>query len=271
MTLSLTKSLLKRQLQRCVPEAACQDEMAACQMTTVDGQSLSKNLAAYVNCRQFAAHEAAFAEQVKCLQRWQTQRVRATHYDCLHHPDQRQAAEFLLIDAYEQLDIVSLAPQLSRIVVYAERIYPQPLLRIAELALAVNALTAQLDQAIAEVLFEQMQVQQITEADYCRAFLSVNGVAQRQLQLQLILELMQSLERQAHNKMVLMAFKLAKAPAYASGFRNLYSFMATGLAALRSLPDAYVLLEQIVSVELALNNAIAAGDSYSLALEAQAS
>ena len=260
MTLFPAKQLLKRQLQLCVSEAT--DACAA------PAPNLAQLLSDYLQCRQFQPNEAVFAAQVSCLQAWQAQRVRRTHQASLHHPLHQRAAEFVLLDAYERLDILSLAPQLARIVRYAERLFPQPLLRIADLALAINVLTAQMDQAIAEALFEEMGVMEIDEADYIQAFLSVGGVACRQQQLTLILELVQALARQADNKMVLVAFKLAKAPAYSAGFRSLYAFMATGLEVLRGLPDAVNVVEQIVEVELALNDALASGKANPLLLQA---
>ncbi len=262
MTLLPAKTLLKRQLRLCL------NQEGSSQACAVQTPNLVKYLSDYLNCRQFLDHEAFFADQVKQLQVWQAQRVRATHFNCLNNPLQRQAAEFVLLDAYEQLDMVSLAPQLSRLVRYAERLFPQPLLHIADLAFAVNLLTAQMDQAIAHVLFEQMGIVDINEADYIKAFLSVGGVAFRQQQLTLILTLTQALDRQARNKKLLIAFKLAKAPAYAAGFRALYSFMAMGLDALRSLPDAVQMVEQIVAIEFDLNDAIASGSSYSLLRQA---
>jgi hypothetical protein len=262
MKLFPAKQLLKRQLQLCVAD---EGERAAC---VIPFQNLGQTLRDYLQCRQFQQHETEFASKVKQLQAWQAQRVRHTHAECMHHPLHQRAAQFVLLDAYEQLDMLSLAPQLMRIVRYAERLFPQPLLRIADLSLAINALTAQLDQAIAEELFEQMGVVNVLEADYIQAFLAVDGVACRRQQLSLMVELVHALNRQANNSMVLMAFKLAKAPAYAAGFQSLYSFMANGLDVLRSLPNAVLVVEQIVSVELTLNDAIANGNASALLLQA---
>lgn len=260
MKLFAAKQLLKRHLQLC---SADEDVVTAMPI-----QSLAQALQGYLQCRQFQPHETDFALKVRQLQAWQAQRVRNTHADCLSHPVYQRAAEFFLLDAYEQLDMFSLAPQLARIVRYADGLFPQPLLRIAELSLTINALTAQLDQAIAEVLFGQIGVVNIVESDYFQAFLAVDGVKRRQQQLSLILELVTALNRQAHHKMVLMAFKLAKAPAYAAGFQSLYGFMANGLDVLRALPNAVWMVEQIVSVELTLNDAIANASVNSLLLQA---
>lgn len=221
--------------------------------------NLMDHLERYLSCRQFAPHEQRFAQQVKQLQAWQVARLKETHKICLADPFQQQAAEFVLLDAYERLDVATMAPQLNKIVPYAQKLFPRSLLRVADLALALNALTAQLDQWLAEVLFEHRQLKRLTETDYIAAFIAVDGVHYRKQQLGLILELMQVLHRQAHNKMVLMSFKLAKIPAYSSGLQPLYDFMARGLSVMHAASNLDHLLKQIVEIEMALNEAIASG------------
>ncbi len=213
-------------------------------------------LQAFRSCRQWREGESVFAAQVLEVQRWQTERVLSTHKAILKDPNSAAAARFLLLDAYQGSDLVQVFDQIDHLIPYLVKLFPEKILSTIEQLLHLNLITAQMDEALAVVLFEKKQLSSITEASYIEAFLEIGGVEWRFDQLDLMTQLITSIESYVKSPWLMRVFKLAKGPAYSANFDTLYDFLMNALSTLTLIEQPAVFAESILVVERRINQNI---------------
>jgi hypothetical protein len=86
------------------------------------------------------------------LRRWQTERLARTHADLLAHPRYGPACRFFLSDVYGARDFSQRDHDLLTVYESMRSVLPPPLRRALELAVVLNDLTQDLDEALLRAL-----------------------------------------------------------------------------------------------------------------------
>lgn len=208
--------------------------------------------------RERAARDAdpAFRQRVAAVKRYQQARFERTYGDLLASRRYGAAARFFLDDLYGPMDFRERDQQFARIVPKIGALFP------AEVAVTVLAL-ARL-HATSEVLDSQMgrglMSERIQAGDYMRAWQRVGQPEQRDLQLNLVVEIGQALDRFTRHTWIVTTLKLMRAPARAAGLSALQAFLEAGMSSFRSMDGATAFLETIRQREGRLMSALFAGD-----------
>ena len=220
---------------------------------------LRHNLERYHALKQHDKQEAAFKDALYALQKWQGWRMRQTHQTLLDDEKYRVATEFFLEDIYGGADLRGLAHQAERAINAALRILPEKVMNTAVYALELNALSAELDERLAECLFFEMGAEDITEDGYTEAFRESASKEQRQRQVELAKLLAQGLDKYVRSRVVYSTFKLVRRPAERAGIGELYGFMGKGFDAMRPMRSASEVICRIVDREAELIDMIYSG------------
>ncbi len=211
--------------------------------------------------QQLDAHPD-LSRRVQRLQTWQAARLSRTYEDLHADPRMAPAVEFFLSDLYGPQDFAERNRQLIRASSYLQRALPAAAVAVLEASLGLEALTMELDQAMAAELPEAA----IDAASYAAAYRAVGRPDTRSRQIELLLDIGRRLDRLAHHAWVGLALRAAHAPAHVAGLGVLQDFLERGFAAFRHMRDARPLLQAVEARENALLRALFGGDAAARAL-----
>jgi hypothetical protein len=211
-------------------------------------------------------HDEAFRERFVAVQHWQAARLTRTHADFLQDERYEAVTRFFLSDLYGGLDLNELAREIERALPVATRLLPDSVMRTSAVALELNALTGELDEAVAAMLFDTLGYREITEASILEAYVACDQYESRQRQLDLLSELGRGLDRYVRSRVIYATFKIAHRPARMAGLGSLYDFLGRGFDVMRPMGSAQDFINLFINRERAILDNIKAGkpDPYAL-------
>ncbi|WP_250655256.1 FFLEELY motif protein [Alkalimarinus coralli] len=196
--------------------------------------------------------DTSLEAEMEKLSHWQAERLKFTHQDLYQNPRYHEGLEFLLKDLYAPKEFTQRDDDLERIFPVAVKLLPDNLIYTVGLLVELNLLTQQLDHKLADVLFNQLNVNEITEESYCEAYRLCNNKSLRVHQTQLIANIGNDLDVYVRSRLVRLTLKMTRSPAEMAGLGNLHSFLRRGFSAFHQMGGVDELLELIISRESAI-------------------
>jgi hypothetical protein len=172
--------------------------------------------------------------QVADLKRWQSQRLMATYADLRADPRYALATAYFIEDLYGPKDFSSRDAALLKIVPMMVRILPAKAVETAALSIEVEALSEDLDHRLAAALGEAA----IDEESYAKAYRESANPAERERQIQLVVDVGHRLEALVRWPFVLRTLRLMRTPARLAGLSGLQDFLERGFHAFASMGGA---------------------------------
>lgn len=189
--------------------------------------------------------DGALAERVQAVKHYQHRRFEQTYADMLAHPRYAKAARFFLEDLYGPEDFTRRDDQFARIVPALVRIFPREIVDTVAALAELHALSERLDSAMALAL----PAWPPDALAYAEAWRAVGEPAQRERQIQLMLQVGGALERYTRNPLLRHSLRLMRAPAQAAGLGALQSFLENGFDTFREMRGAREFLDTIATRE----------------------
>ncbi len=211
------------------------------------GDQMRYELARFRNWRSH--QDPQFREWFVAVQMWQVERLKRTHAPLLEDERYQAATSFFLSDMYGGLDLTELANEIERALPIATRLLPDSVMRTSVVALELNSLTGELDEAIASILFEQMGVTEITDEAMAEAFRLAGSRQLRDRQIALLRELSMGLDKYVRSRVIYATFKIAGKPAHMAGLGALYDFLGRGFTVMRPMGSAQEFLDLFLNQE----------------------
>ena len=194
-------------------------------------------------------------QQRAWLKAWQVQRLAATHKALLESPRYGPAAGFFLEDLYGPKDHRTRDQDLARVLPKLLKLLLQSAQWTLAQALQMDVLSEELDAQMADCLVKQGALRCEGDLDaerYAHAYRTVGQAEQRQEQLDLVLQIGQSLDQLTRLPMLATSLKLMKKPAELAGLSELHGFLQRGFTAFAHMKGAEDFLQSIVQEERAL-------------------
>lgn len=204
-----------------------------------------------------AHHEIVEGKQLSplmaYLSAWQSLRLSRTHADMLRDVRFSQGCRFFLDDIYAPKDFSQRDYDGHRIYNFMNRFLPEATLAPLAMALEVNALTQQLDLALAETLREHLGVvDRFDRAQYEEAYRLCNNYGTRLRQIRLIVAVGKQLERVRRVPFIATTLRLARGPAHRLGWFEMQDFLERGYLAWKSIAEPDTFLATIETRETAI-------------------
>ncbi|HMK86817.1 MAG TPA: hypothetical protein VK437_12740 [Steroidobacteraceae bacterium] len=199
----------------------------------------------------------ALSGRVRELRAWQAARLAQTYADLSREPRHAAAVEFFMTDLYGPQEFARRDRDLRRALHSLKRMLPAPALRVLERAVALDVVSAELDEKMAEAL----PAGPITPASYAAAYRSIGNLPERDRQIDLLVAIGEDLDRFVRRPWVGIALRAAHVPAHAAGFGVLQDFLERGFDAFRQMPGAEKLLAAIRERETRLMEALFSGSN----------
>jgi hypothetical protein len=193
------------------------------------------------------------------LQRWQRARLDATYADLSAQPRFRPACEFFLDELYGGRDVHARDRQLKRVLPVMRRFLPDHLLHATGEAMRLQAVSLEFDFELAGLLID---VTEIRQPDYARAYRRHGEWAARREQIALIQSLGELLDETVRRAMVRRLVRIMRRPAEVGGVGLLQNFLERGLDAFARMEGAEPFLETVHQRETLALQAMQAGEDW---------
>lgn len=219
--------------------------------TTVRGDSAKRlqQLLLDYHYHRLAVATHPLRDELDYLGDWQMTRLKRTHHDLYHDPRYHEALDFLLRDLYAPKEFGQRDDDVERIFPVVVKLLPDHALYTVASLVELNLLSQQLDLFLTEVLFNQLQIHEITEQAYIEAYRRCNNLNLRLHQIQLIANIGNDLEKYVHSRLLLTTLKMTRKPAEMAGLGQLHSFLQRGFNAFRQIGDVNLLLDCVIQRE----------------------
>jgi hypothetical protein len=202
--------------------------------------------------------------RLEALRAWQAARLAATYADLRVTAPFGDACEFFLADLYGEGDFYERDRAVERVVPIMIRLLPDSVLGSLARAIELNAISQELDFALAAALPERCtRAGAISDRDYADAYHASAPRSARRHQLALLIILGRELDRLVKKPMLAELLHLCRWPAKLAGLGALQSFLERGFAAFGRLGGAHVFLATILRRErafMAALESVRAGD-----------
>ncbi len=209
--------------------------------------------------RRLHAQRAASPQLAAGLDRiadFQARRLDATYQDLARDPRYREAVAFFRTDLYGPGDFSRRDADLAKVAPTMKRLLPSAAIVTVTEAIALSALSQELDRALLARLGTEAS---LDVATYCRAYRACANRDAREQQIALIGSVGRGLDRYVHAPLLRRTLAVMRVPARAAGLATLQRFLERGVRAFARMQGATEFLATIDSRETALMNAILAG------------
>lgn len=213
-------------------------------------KAIERDLRRYRALRRHRDAQSEFNRRLVKLQLFQQQLMRESYDELFADVHHRRVLEFFLKEMYSGLDLTHLGSNMDKAIKLSVKLVTNPSLISG--TLEFNAITAELDEMLTAVLFENMEVSEICHDAYYQANRLAGTYQMRRRQIELIRELTVDLDRNSKSRVVHTAFKLAKGPAKLGGLGSLYGTLAQGFEAIRYVKSPESLICLIMDSETKL-------------------
>lgn len=195
------------------------------------------------------------------LRTFQVERIRQTYRDFGAQKQYAPVLEFFSNDLYAPRDFSQRDHDALRIHAFLQKFMPAEMLKLATDAVELTKLSYALDEALLAIWNTQLDtVANLTPALYAEAYRRCNNYPLREKQIDLLMAVMKDSADTAHMPLTGVALKLAKGPAHAAGWHELYAFLERGHQAFAQVKHPERFLEAIEEREYEIMRRIAARD-----------
>lgn len=209
---------------------------------------LAASLERVIAARCAARADASTHHILLALKAWQAGRFSHTYADLLAHPRYADAARFFLTDLYGAKDYSQRDADLGRILPRLVAMLPAAALSTLADAVELDALSEDLDAALARHLPDAA----ITEARYAEGYRRCGNRMQRERQIALVRHIGDALDRLTRVPMLETTLRVMRGPARLAGLENLQNFLERGFIAFKRMGGAAPFLDAIQTRETRL-------------------
>ncbi|QYF93797.1 hypothetical protein KY495_00710 [Massilia sp. PAMC28688] len=207
-------------------------------------QKLEQQLRTVAAERLAAKREPGLLASRTALKQYQAARLASSHADLLAHPNTGDAARFFLEELYGSQDLSQRDIDLGRIIPTLQKMLTYEALHTITDAIVLDALSEQLDTAMARVLGTEF-----TEGMYIAAYRTATTREERLRQLDLVQELGGSLCDLVNIPLLAMTLTIMKGPARVAGLSNLHKFLERGFTTFKKMRKPRDFVATIVARE----------------------
>ncbi|NMH61301.1 FFLEELY motif protein [Alteromonas ponticola] len=198
-----------------------------------------------VNAKRELVERMGQLDIVHQLQAWQCERLLASHQDLAQQQRYQNAMGFFVDELYGPKDFSQRDADIARVIPKLAKVLPDKAMLALEDALALNALSFDLDLEMAEAL----EGKTLDRDSYALAYRKVGRGDDRQKQLDLIYDLGTQLNDVIKVKGISMLIKFARRPAKIAGLLTLHEFLERGFNAFKTIGDVHGFVDPVISRE----------------------
>ncbi len=213
-----------------------------------------------VNALRDLAGQLKLMPMIHQLQYWQCERLLISHDDLAKQQRYQKAMAFFVEELYGPKDFSQRDADLVRVIPKLAKVLPEKAMNAMNDALSLNALSFDLDMAMAQYLTQHYPDSDINRDNYAKAYRSVGRYKDRAHQIDIISHLGDQLAEVIKVRGIGMLISLSRRPAKMAGLLALHEFLERGFNAFKAIGDVQSFIRPVLSREKALMQALFAED-----------
>lgn len=207
--------------------------------------------------------ETPLDAQLILLRTWQSNRLKVTYDNFYQDPQYLLAIEFFLNDIYTPRDLSQRDADFEQLHNVFSRLLPASMIKILTDAIELNEMTNALDHKLLRALVDELgMTDEITPQLYAEGYRVCDNYEERKQQIELIVDLLYEAWKGARLPVIGPSLRLAKRPAYAAGWSELYDFLDRGYKAAKKMRDVSTMADTIYEREMRILEQVFAGEPY---------
>jgi len=201
-----------------------------------------------VNALRDLAQSIGIMDTIHQLQHWQCQRLLVSHDDLAKQARYQKAMQFFIEELYGPKDFSQRDADLVRVIPKLAKVLPDKAMSAMNDALALNALSFDLDMQMAQYLDNQP----VDRESYALAYRHVGRPEDRAQQIAIISHLGDQLADVIKVRGIGMLISLSRRPAKLAGLLSLHEFLARGYESFKAIGDVQSFIHPVLKREKAL-------------------
>lgn len=210
-----------------------------------------------VETMQEIAEKAELVEKIKQLQEWQCQRLLISHKDLYDDPKFKPAMQFFIDELYGPKDFSQRDQDIAKVVPKMSKLLPEKALLSLSSALYLNAISYELDFAMASSL----NGKEINRDTYAEAYREAKNETPRTQQIDYIERLGFDLAEVVQIRGISFLLKMSRKPAKLAGVLSLHEFIEQGFNAFNQLGHVREFIDPIIQRERITMRQLFAGEN----------
>lgn len=195
--------------------------------------------------------------QLARVREFQVDRIANTYRDFTAQSQYAPVMQFFQEDLYGARDYTQRDHDAERLHNFLQKFFPAEMLKLSSDAIQLSRLTNSLDATLLRVLVEQLNFSDTVTPDlYAEAYRRSDNIPDREHQIELLVVVMGDAAKTAHMLLTGPALKLAKGPAHAAGWHEMFEFLERGHHAFSRVKKPQVILDAIRTRETQIMRAI---------------
>ena len=205
-----------------------------------------------VNALRDLANQLGVMPIIHQLQHWQCERLLVTHDDLAQQKRYQKAMAFFVDELYGPKDFSQRDADLVRVIPKLAKVLPDKAMNAMDDALSLNALSFDLDMAMAQYLNAHFPDEPINRDNYALAYRHVSRIDDRTHQIDIISHLGDQLADVIKIRGIGMLISLSRRPAKLAGLLALHEFLERGFDAFKALGDVQSFIQPVLVREKAI-------------------
>ena len=205
-----------------------------------------------VNALRDLANQLGVMPIIHQLQHWQCERLLVTHDDLAQQKRYQKAMAFFVDELYGPKDFSQRDADLVRVIPKLAKVLPDKAMNAMDDALSLNALSFDLDMAMAQYLQAHFPNEPINRDNYALAYRHVGRIDDRTHQIDIISHLGDQLADVVKIRGIGMLISLSRRPAKLAGLLALHEFLERGFDAFKALGDVQSFIQPVLVREKAI-------------------
>ena len=186
------------------------------------------------------------------LQHWQCERLFVSHDDLAQQKRYQKAMAFFVDELYGPKDFSQRDADLARVIPKLAKVLPDKAMNAMDDALSLNALSFDLDMAMAQFIKTHYADETINRDIYALAYRHVGREADRVHQIDIISHLGDQLADVIKIRGIGMLISLSRSPAKLAGLLALHEFLERGFNAFKAIGDVQSFIQPVLAREKVL-------------------
>ena len=213
-----------------------------------------------VNALRDLANQLGVMPIIHQLQHWQCERLLVTHDDLAQQKRYQKAMAFFVDELYGPKDFSQRDADLVRVIPKLAKVLPDKAMNAMDDALSLNALSFDLDMAMAQYLKAHFPDEPINRDNYALAYRHVGRIDDRTHQIDIISHLGDQLADVIKIRGIGMLISLSRRPAKLAGVLALHEFLQRGFDAFKALGDVQSFIQPVLVREKAIMQTLLSDD-----------
>lgn len=206
--------------------------------------NIANSIHRYLSLRKH--QDKNFKRHTDAIENWRMQYMAHCYTPLMSDPSYNFLLQYYFEKIYSGIDLSELG-EAKMALKFINRVFTGT--DMLHAALEFNAITGEINQALAEYIFEEENTEALTEELYSEACHKLQIVAKLDQQINCFEDFAKDLNSTLSNKVIYTSIKIARLPAKLAGCSNLYRLVSDGFETLRKIDNPEKIAETFISHE----------------------